>query len=109
MPANIRRPHEQITVAAQVNETTLQIQVSNSGVELAPEELPRLFEKFYRVAGVDRWKHGGTGLGLALVKHLAEHLNGSIGVESANALTCFTLYLPLKMQQPEQFLGEILS
>lgn len=88
--------HEQITLAAQVSDTTLQVQVSNSGVELPPEELPRLFEKFYRVANVDRWHHGGTGLGLALVKRLVEHLNGAIAVESANSLTCFTLQLPLK-------------
>ncbi|MBI4779988.1 MAG: GAF domain-containing protein [Oscillatoriophycideae cyanobacterium NC_groundwater_1537_Pr4_S-0.65um_50_18] len=94
-------PHEQITVTAQVIETTLQIQVSNSGVELPAGELPRLFEKFYRVASVDRWKHGGTGLGLALVKHLVEHLHGSIQVESANSVTCFTLQLPLKIKQAQ--------
>ncbi|MBW4658445.1 MAG: GAF domain-containing protein [Drouetiella hepatica Uher 2000/2452] len=102
-------PHEQITITAQADETTLQVQVCNSGVELPSEELPHLFEKFYRVASVDRWKHGGTGLGLALVKHLVEHLNGSIEVRSANALTCFTLQLPLKPQCSERFLDEIVG
>lgn len=88
-------PYEHITLAVQVNETTLHIQVSNSGVDLPPEELPRLFEKFYRFTHVDRWKHGGTGLGLALVKRLVEHLDGSIQVESINSLVRFTIQVPL--------------
>lgn len=95
-------PHEQITITAQADATTLHIQVSNSGVELPPEELPRLFEKFYRVASVDRWHQGGTGLGLALVKRLVEHLKGSIAIASANALVCVTVQLPLKPQPPER-------
>ncbi|MBF2026987.1 MAG: GAF domain-containing protein [Oscillatoriales cyanobacterium C42_A2020_001] len=94
--------HEQIILTADTEGTTLQIQVSNSGVELSPEELPRLFEKFYRVVRIDRWKHGGTGLGLALVKRLVEHLNGSIAVESANSHICFTIRLPFKPQQVDQ-------
>ncbi|MBD2465983.1 PAS domain S-box protein [Oscillatoria sp. FACHB-1407] len=91
-------PHEEITLAVQVQDAMLQIQVSNSGVELPPQELPRLFEKFYRFTSVDRWRHGGTGLGLALVKRLVEYLQGSIQVESANSLTCFTVQLPLKIE-----------
>lgn len=90
-------PHEQITIRVWVRNKNLHIQVSNSGVELPPEELPRLFDKFYRVAGVDRWKHGGTGLGLALVKRLVEHLNGSIEVCNENLLICFTIQLPLNV------------
>jgi PAS domain S-box-containing protein len=102
-------PHEQITVTVQAKDTNLQIQVSNSGVELPPEELPRLFDKFYRVVGIDRWKHGGTGLGLALVKRLVEHLNGSIAVESMNALTCFTIQLPLNGQFPNNIRMDTIS
>jgi PAS domain S-box-containing protein len=90
-------PHEEITITVSVQDTMLQVQVSNSGVEIPSQELPRLFEKFYRVTSVDRWQHGGTGLGLALVKRLVEHLQGSIQVESANSLTCFTVQLPLEV------------
>jgi PAS domain S-box-containing protein len=86
---------EQISVTAQLLQTGLQIQISNTGVEIPSESLPRLFEKFYRVPNLDRQKHGGTGLGLALIKRLIEHLNGSITVASAHARTCFTVYLPL--------------
>jgi PAS domain S-box-containing protein len=88
-------PQEEILITARLQPDSLQIQVCNSGVTLPAEELPHLFEKFYRVASVDRWKHGGTGLGLALVKRLVEHLNGSIEATSANNQICFTIQLPL--------------
>ena len=48
----------------------LQLIVTNTGVEISPAELPRIFDKFYRIPQNDPWKHGGTGLGLALVKKL---------------------------------------
>ncbi len=102
-------PHEQISITAQAQEPTLCIRVCNSGIELPPEELPHLFEKFYRVTKVDRWQHGGTGLGLALVKRLVEHLNGSIEVQNTDSIICFIIQLPLKAQQPDTALGEILS
>ncbi|MBF2086826.1 GAF domain-containing protein [Thermoleptolyngbya sp. C42_A2020_037] len=89
-------PNEQITLTAHILDGMLSIQVSNSGIDLPAEELPRLFEKFYRVSRVDRWNRGGTGLGLALVKRLVEYLQGSIQVESANALTSFTIRLPIQ-------------
>ncbi|HEY9645551.1 MAG TPA: hybrid sensor histidine kinase/response regulator [Chroococcidiopsis sp.] len=68
--------------------------VSNTGTEISAEELPRVFDKFYRIPSRDPWRHGGTGLGLALVKKLVEHLEGSITVSSADNHTCFTLKLP---------------
>lgn len=91
-------PHEQITLTAQAEATIVKIRVCNSGVELPPEELPHLFDKFYRVTRVDRWKHGGTGLGLALVKRLVEHLNGSIEANSSNSFICFIVQLPLSTE-----------
>jgi len=73
----------------------VQFNVSNSGVEISPHELARVFDKFYRISGIDRWKQGGTGLGLALVQKLTEHLGGKIWVESGSNQTCFTVELPL--------------
>ncbi len=71
--------------------------ISNS-VEIAEVELPRIFDKFYRVSQSDRWKQGGTGLGLALVQKLVEQLQGTILVESSRGWTTFTIELPNDLQ-----------
>jgi len=62
--------------------------------EIPENALPHIFEKFYRVTQVDRYKHGGTGLGLALVKKLAEELGGNIFAISQEGWTTFTLTVP---------------
>jgi signal transduction histidine kinase len=74
---------------------SIAIRVSNSGVEIPAAQLLRVFEKLYRIPGSDRWKQGGTGLGLALAQKLAEHLGGSLRAESTANLTSFTLELPI--------------
>lgn len=76
----------------------LRIEVSNSGVEIPEIERDRIFDKFYRIPNNDPWKHGGTGLGLALVKKLVEHMSGSIWVESSQNLTQFILQFPLNLE-----------
>jgi len=70
------------------------LKVCNSGVEIPPEEHDRIFDKFYRIPNSDPWKHGGTGLGLALVKKLVEYLGGSIYMTSVDRCTQFTVCLP---------------
>jgi signal transduction histidine kinase len=62
--------------------------------EIPADQLPRIFEKFYRVPKGDRWQQGGTGLGLALVQKLVEQIQGIIEVESSNGWTTFTVVLP---------------
>lgn len=84
-----------ITLTVKTDNKFIYIQVSNSGVDIPPDELPRVFDKFYRVTGHDPWQHGGIGLGLALVQKLVEHLKGAIEVTSANNITCFTVRLPI--------------
>lgn len=74
---------------------SLQISVINTGIEITEAERDRIFEKFYRIPSSDPWKHGGTGLGLALVKKLAEHLGGTINLTSTAQKTTFTLHLPM--------------
>ena len=84
-------PGETITVSAQTEAGFLEIRVSNSGVEIPPEERDRIFDKFYRIPNNDPWKYGGTGLGLALVKKFVERLKGTIQVESGHQQTTFIL------------------
>jgi PAS domain S-box-containing protein len=84
----------QITVAARTVVGEVELTVSNSNAEIPPEELPKIFDKFYRVPNTDPWKTGGTGMGLAIIKKLVESLEGSIFVESIAELTTFTLVLP---------------
>ncbi|MGK7920826.1 MAG: CBS domain-containing protein [Trichodesmium sp.] len=63
--------------------------------EIPESELPKIFNKFYRVPNADPWKQGGTGLGLALVKKLVEQLNGNLLVTSSHGWTTFTVELPM--------------
>ncbi|MFQ3612104.1 MAG: GAF domain-containing protein [Cyanobacteriota bacterium] len=86
---------ERITVSVAFLENTWQLQVVNTGVVIPPEELARVFDKFYRVPNNDPWKHGGTGLGLALSQKVAERLQGSLRAESEQNETRFILELPL--------------
>jgi signal transduction histidine kinase len=85
------READETTAVAQ-----LCFQVQNSG-EITADALPRLFEKFYRVPGDDYHKCGGTGLGLALVHHLVEQLQGNISVRSDQGWTNFTVTLPCEI------------
>ena len=74
---------------------TLKFALTNTGVEIPQGELPRIFDKFYRVPSADPWKQGGTGLGLALVQKLVHHIDGVIKVTSGDNRTCFTIEMPL--------------
>ncbi len=86
---------EEIVVSARLKSQDIELRVTNTGVEIPASELPRIFDKFYRIPSNDPWKQGGTGLGLALVQKLTKCLGGSIEVESASNRTCFTLLIPI--------------
>jgi len=84
---------ERIEVSvSSVDSLRVAIQVVNYGTELPEGEHERVFEKFYRVPHGDRWKQGGTGLGLALVKGLVEKLGGNITVQSSANSVQFTVF-----------------
>ena len=88
----------QISISASVedqSEPSVVIRVCNSGVEILSSEHDRIFDKFYRIPNSDPWRHGGTGLGLALVKKLVERLKGTIRVESIHGKTTFAVRLPI--------------
>jgi len=73
-----------ISISMRVLSAQMQIVVRNTGATIPLEELPRIFDPFYRIPSNDRWKHGGTGLGLALVRKLVTYLGGNIQVNSAD-------------------------
>jgi two-component system phosphate regulon sensor histidine kinase PhoR len=73
-----------------------QVKVRDYGPGIAPEHLPRLTERFYRVDVRESRTQGGTGLGLALVKHILARHRGRLTIEStAGAGAAFTMLVPI--------------
>lgn len=80
---------------------TLVFRVCNSGVEIPPEQLSQIFDKFYRIPDGDPHRYSGTGLGLALVRKLSLNLGGKVSAESGNGKTCFMIEIPQIFQRPK--------
>ncbi len=95
----------QVTHQIQPSVNQVVLTLSNIGPGIAPEDLAHIFDKFRRGQGVTQQAVQGTGLGLALVKCLVEHLNGTIEVSSRplenskTSITSFTVTLPQLQQQ----------
>lgn len=78
----------------------LVIRVSDTGIGIPEEDLPHIFDEFYRAGNVAKISKG-TGLGLAMVKYIVERHGGSVKVESKlNQGSVFTVSLPLRTARP---------
>jgi two-component system phosphate regulon sensor histidine kinase PhoR len=90
------RPDGHITIRLSRSDGEAVLEVTDSGIGIPPESIPRLFERFYRVDKGRAREEGGTGLGLAIVKHVAQTHGGQVEVESrAGQGSTFRVRLPL--------------
>ena len=88
-----------ITVATELqkngSETEILLQVSDSGIGIPEEDLPHIFDRFYRGSQINRDKTMGSGLGLGIVNEIVSLHNGRITVSSIpNQGSTFTVFLP---------------
>jgi two-component system sensor histidine kinase BaeS len=83
-----------VTVRAERRPSDLLVSISNTGDGIPPDDLPRVFERFYRVEKSRDRARGGAGIGLAIVKQLVEAGGGRVGAESSDGLTRFWFSLP---------------
>jgi two-component system phosphate regulon sensor histidine kinase PhoR len=85
----------QIEVKLEELRDQVKISVKDYGIGIPEKEIPRIFERFFRVDKDRSRKTGGSGLGLSIVKHLAENLGGQVAVESKEGQgSTFSLSLP---------------
>jgi two-component system phosphate regulon sensor histidine kinase PhoR len=84
-----------VTVEATQADGGIRLAVRDQGEGIAPEHLPRLTERFYRVDTARSRQMGGTGLGLAIVKHIVNRHRGRLTVGSTPGIgSTFTVWLP---------------
>ncbi|OEK06285.1 sensor histidine kinase [Roseivirga misakiensis] len=91
-----------IQVGFEVEDDMVQVFVRDTGVGIPPEDLDRIFERFFRVDKSRSKESGGTGLGLAIVKHVVEAHNANINVVSTvNEGSNFSFKLPIGQSTAE--------
>ena len=98
---------KKILVKIQSGESIVTVSVTNYGYVIPKDELPLLFEKFYRVEQSRSTNTGGTGLGLAIAKNIVDMHGGTIGVTSDLNGTVFTVRLQVDFDINKEHFGEL--
>ena len=98
----IKYTHEgSVTVDVTSHDDKIRIAVTDTGIGIAREDIPHLFQKFYRIDNTETREIGGTGLGLYLCRRLIESMNGRIWVESTQGQGS-TFYVELNRLSDEK-------
>src|SRR5205085_7121105 len=88
-------PGGRITVRWHGDDGSVCLEVEDTGIGIPEPDLPRVFERFYRVDKARSREVGGTGLGLSIVKHLVQAMQGTVSAASRlGSGTTFTVRLP---------------
>jgi two-component system phosphate regulon sensor histidine kinase PhoR len=90
------RPEGEVRVEVlRTQDDQVSVTIADNGIGIPSADLPRLFERFYRVDKARSREMGGTGLGLSIVKHIVERMHGRVTVESQLGKgSVFTVLLP---------------
>ncbi|MEA5508403.1 ATP-binding protein [Crocosphaera sp. UHCC 0190] len=85
-----------IEIEGKPKKCSIEIQIKDTGIGISPENLERIFERFWRADTSRSYWNGGSGLGLAIVQAIVKHHGGTITVTSQLGIgSCFTIYLPI--------------
>lgn len=88
-----------ITIDLSCSDKMVNISFKDTGIGIPKEDLPRIFERFYRVDKTRSREMGGTGLGLSIAQEIIRALNGDIHIESEPGKgTCVTVCIPIMTQ-----------
>jgi len=94
--------HSAVVVNTRAREDAVEISVVDQGIGIPPDEIDRIFERFYRVDPARHRSTGGTGLGLSIVKHVAATHGGDVKVWSVEGQgSTFTVTLPRHHRAPQ--------
>jgi signal transduction histidine kinase len=88
-----------VTVTAARSDGMVRVTIANSGDGIPADDLPHVFERFYRVEKSRDRGRGGAGIGLAIAQEIVQSLGGSMGVRSSPGLTIFWFELPAPVQR----------
>jgi len=84
-----------VTISLDDDDSFVKVSVTDTGIGIKGEDIPRIFDKFYRVKSSDTRQIVGTGLGLSIVKSIVDAHMGTISVESTEGKgTTFSVLLP---------------